>query len=108
MQVKTVEKYKVGDKVKAKATRNTPFGAFVTFDGLDGLVHKTKMGGREIEVGSEYDFYIVSIEPELHKLNLSMDEAGSEEVSKEESNAKPAKKAKATKKTAKAKTKKSK
>ncbi|MEI6039811.1 MAG: S1 RNA-binding domain-containing protein [Candidatus Berkelbacteria bacterium] len=74
--VGSVTKYKNGDKVKGKITRITPFGAFVSFDGLDGLVHISEMGEKDaskvVEVGSEYDFYIVSIEPELHKLNLSM------------------------------------
>lgn len=70
--IKSVTKYKAGDKVKGKVTRITPYGAFVTFDSLDGLVHKSEMGDAEVEVGSEYDFNIVSIEPEIHKLNLSM------------------------------------
>ena len=74
--VNSVNKYKAGQKVKGKITRITPFGAFVTFDGLDGLVHISEMGEKDaskvVEVGKEYDFFIVSIEPELHKLNLSM------------------------------------
>jgi len=78
--LKTVGKYKAGDRVQGKITRITPFGAFVTFDGLDGLVHIPELPetsdksnpAEALEVGKEYDFRIVSIEPELHKLNLSM------------------------------------
>jgi len=74
--VGSVTKYKVGQKVKGKITRITPFGAFVSFDSLDGLVHISEMGEKDaaavVEVGKEYSFFIVSIEPELHKLNLSM------------------------------------
>lgn len=76
--INSVNKYKVGQKVKGKITRITPFGAFVSFDSLDGLVHISEMGDKDaskvVEVGKEYDFFIVSIEPELHKLNLSMND----------------------------------
>jgi small subunit ribosomal protein S1 len=74
--VKSVDKYQAGQKIKGKVTRITPFGAFVTFDGLDGLVHKTNEDdtSKDLEVGQEHDFFIISIEPELHKLNLSMKE----------------------------------
>jgi small subunit ribosomal protein S1 len=90
--VKSVDKYKAGDKVKGKITRITPFGAFVTFDGLDGLVHISEMGGKDaskvVEVGSEYNFYIVAIEPELHKLNLSMNDPKGETTKVEEAETK--------------------
>ena len=87
--IKSVDKYKSGDKIKGKVTRITPFGAFVTFDGLDGLVHKTEMDDTEIEVGKEHDFYIVSIEPELHKLNLSMKDAKEKKTEKSDSAEEP-------------------
>jgi len=76
--LKEVAKYKVGDKVDGKITRITPFGAFVTFDKIDGLVHISEMGEKIanpaelVEVGKNYEFVIISVEPELHKLNLSM------------------------------------
>lgn len=76
--LKEIAKYKVGDKVDGKITRITPFGAFVTFDKIDGLVHISEMGERItnpaelVEVGKNYEFTIVSVEPDLHKLNLSM------------------------------------
>lgn len=79
-----VDNYKAGQKIQGKITRITPFGAFVSFNGLDGLVHISEMGentniNEVVEVGHDYDFYIVSIEPELHKLNLSMKSQGVEE-----------------------------
>jgi len=78
--IKSVEKYKIGDTIKGEVTRITPFGAFVVFDGIDGLVHISELGDKinnpsdVVEVGKKYDFKIMSIEPELHKLNLSLKE----------------------------------
>jgi len=110
--LKLVDNYKVGQKIQGKITRITPFGAFVSFNGLDGLVHISEMGentniNEVVEVGHEYDFYIVSIEPELHKLNLSMKDKSEKEDKKEDSEKtetkKPTKKAEAKKPKASAK-----
>lgn len=76
--LKLVKKYKIGDEVEGKITRTTPFGAFVTFDNLDGLVHISELGEKvtnpldAVEVGKAYKFKIKTIEPELHKLNLTL------------------------------------
>lgn len=110
--LKLVDNYKIGDKIKGKITRITPFGAFVSFNGLDGLVHISEMGenadiNKVVEVGKEYDFYIVSIEPELHKLNLSMKVQALGKVKDSDKNGKKENKTKKTQKTIKTATKKS-
>jgi len=93
-----VKKYKNGDIIKGKITRITPFGAFVSFDGLDGLVHVSEMGEKVtspaelVEVGQAYKFKIIAIEPELHKLNLSMKSVEKEKTEVKKDKAKKEKK----------------
>lgn len=76
--MKIAKTYKVGDIVDAQVTKITPFGAFVKVAGVDGLVHISELGEKisdpnsVVSEGKLYKFKIVSIEPELHKLNLSM------------------------------------
>lgn len=76
--LKLVNKYKIGDNIKAEVTRITPYGAFVVFDKIDGLVHVSELGEKVavpsevVEVGKKYTFRIIAIEPEIHKLSLSM------------------------------------
>ncbi len=76
--IKEVAKYKVGEIFSGKVTRITPFGAFVSLGEVDGLVHISEIGEKvtspseKLEVGKSYDFKIIAIEPELHKLSLSM------------------------------------
>lgn len=76
--LKEVDKYKIGDIVEGEVTRITPFGAFVIFNKIDGLVHMSELGEKisnpadAVEVGKKYQFKIISIEPEVHKLNLSL------------------------------------
>ena len=78
--VKAASKYKVGDVVKGEVTKITPFGAFVSLDEeIDGLVHISELSsdhvidpGQIVELGKEYQFKIISIEPESHRLGLSL------------------------------------
>lgn len=73
-------KYKVGDLVKGEITKITPYGAFVSLDEqIDGLVHVSELSeehvidpGQVVELGKEYDFKIISIEPDIHRLGLSI------------------------------------
>ena len=82
---------KIGDVVKGKVVRPTDFGAFVELaEGIEGLCHVSEIeerrpkGDREKEKGSrgdrvksvltsgtEYDFKILRLEPEQHKISLS-------------------------------------
>lgn len=78
--VKAASKYKVGDVVKGDVTKITPFGAFVSLDEeIDGLVHISELSsdhvtdpGSIVELGKEYEFKIISIEPDSHRLGLSL------------------------------------
>jgi small subunit ribosomal protein S1 len=78
--VKAASKYKVGDVVRGEVTKITPFGAFVSLDEeIDGLVHISELSsdhvldpGSIVELGKEYQFKIISIEPDSHRLGLSL------------------------------------
>jgi small subunit ribosomal protein S1 len=85
--------HKIGDVVKGKVTRTTDFGAFVELaEGIEGLCHVSEIeerkpkGEREREKeklprsarvtsvlagDQEYDFKIIRLEPDDHKISLS-------------------------------------
>lgn len=75
-----VKKYKVGQKVKGEVIKLEPFGAFVQLDKtIYGLAHISELSDKKIEkpqeilkIGQKYDFKILSIEPEEHRLGLSL------------------------------------
>lgn len=75
-----IKKYKVGQKVKGEVVKFEPFGAFVQLDKIIcGLVHlseisngKIKKAAEIIKLGETYEFKILSIEPEEHRLGLSL------------------------------------
>ena len=70
--------FKKGEVVEGMVTKITPFGAFIKIGSLDGLVHISKLGEKitdphqVVEEGKSYKFEVVSVEPELHKLSLSL------------------------------------
>ncbi len=74
---KNVDKYyKVGQQVKGKVIQISTYGAFVELDhDIHGLVHVSKLGSEEekasLEVGKEYDFKIINIEPSERRLGLA-------------------------------------
>lgn len=69
---KAEEKYQIGDLVEGTVTRITPFGAFVRLEpGLDGLIHVSETVG-PLSEGSKVKAVVVSIEPGLRKLGLSI------------------------------------
>lgn len=78
--VKAASKYKLEDVVSGEVTKITPFGAFVSLDEeIDGLVHISELSsahvmdpGQVVELGGTYEFKIISIEPESHRLGLSL------------------------------------
>ena len=83
--------HKVGEVVKARVSRTTDFGAFVTLaDGIEGLCHISEIEERRpkserdkekgprgarvasiLAAGHEYDFKVIRVEPEQHKISLS-------------------------------------
>ena len=81
-------KHKVEDVVRGKVVRTAEFGVFVEVgEGIEALCHKTEIESRRdredrekgkakgpgvtLEVGQEYDFKIVKISRDQHKIGLS-------------------------------------
>ena len=80
--------HKLNDTVRGKVSRLTTFGAFVELaDGIEGLCHISEIeerrnrdkqapqgkapSGSVLAPGREYDFKIVKINPDQHKIGLS-------------------------------------
>ncbi|MGH9691346.1 MAG: 30S ribosomal protein S1 [Candidatus Acidiferrales bacterium] len=83
--------HKVGELIRGKVTRTTDFGAFVELaEGIEGLCHVSEIeerrpkGEREkekaprsarvtsiVNPGQEYEFKVIRLEPEQHKISLS-------------------------------------
>lgn len=76
----SIKKYQVGQIVKGKVTKIMPFGAFVELDpNIYGLVHSVELSSEEVKdpsdvvkIGDELEFKIISIEPQEHRLGLSL------------------------------------
>ncbi|MBX4191257.1 MAG: S1 RNA-binding domain-containing protein [Candidatus Doudnabacteria bacterium] len=75
-----IKKYQVGQIVTGKVNKVMPFGAFVELDPeIYGLVHSVELSNDEVKdpseivkVGDEKEFKIISIEPQEHRLGLSL------------------------------------
>jgi len=76
----SVKKYQIGQIVKGKITKIMPFGVFVELDDqIQGLAHVLELSHTEIKnpeevvkLNEERDFKIISIEPQEHRLGLSI------------------------------------
>ncbi|MFA6392353.1 MAG: S1 RNA-binding domain-containing protein [Patescibacteria group bacterium] len=85
-----VKKYKIGQIVKGKVLKINPFGAFIELDhDIHGLAHISELSDQLVHnpsdivtIGDEYKFKILSIEPNNHRLGLSLKAA--QEKSKKE------------------------
>ncbi len=86
--LKAAADYKVGQIVEGKVTKITPYGAFIQVGQLDALVHISELGEKisnpkdVIEEGKSYQFKIISVEPEVHKLSLSLKAVEKKETKK--------------------------
>ena len=75
-----IDNYKEGQLIECKITRLTKFGAFARIDDkLEGLVHISEISERRIEhpkevlgEGDEYVLRIIKIDPENHRIGLSL------------------------------------
>jgi ribosomal protein S1 len=91
--VQAASNFKVGIEVAGTVTKITPFGAFVSLgNDIDGLVHVSELSdehvvdpGEIVELGKEYKFKVISIEPESHRLGLSLKGVKKEKAEKKES-----------------------
>lgn len=74
------KKYKKGDVVKGKVTKFNSFGAFVHLTPkIQGLCHISEFGTKSkmeerLKINKKYDFQILEIRPEEHRLNLKLAE----------------------------------
>ncbi|MFA6534041.1 MAG: S1 RNA-binding domain-containing protein [Patescibacteria group bacterium] len=103
------DKYQVGQIVSGKILKANPFGLFVELDPeIHGLAHISELGKKAVEniaeiakPGDTMEFKIISVEPENHRLGLSLKTKGgntadaSEDKPVKEKKAKKAKKEKA-------------
>jgi len=78
---KISEKYQAGTIISGSVTKINPFGAFVQLDkDIHGLAHVSEIMGKFkvrslndiMETGKTYNFKILSIEPESHRLGLTL------------------------------------
>lgn len=75
-----LDRYHVGDIVQGKILKTNPFGAFVELDNeIHGLAHISELSSKTIKnpdemvkIGETHTFKIVSIEPDNHRLGLSI------------------------------------
>lgn len=76
---KATEYYSVGQIVRGTVTKVSDFGAFVELQhDIHGLAHISELAltdsedpKKSVEIGKEYEFKIVNMEPEEHRLGLS-------------------------------------
>ena len=76
----SVKKYQIGQIVKGKVSKIMTFGVFVELDDqIQGLAHLMELSHEEVKsaedvlkVGDEKEFKIISIEPQEHRLGLSI------------------------------------
>lgn len=74
------EKYKMNQLVKGRVLKINPFGLFVELDPeIHGLAHISELASKPVKdvneiarVGDEFEFRIVSLDPENHRLGLSL------------------------------------
>jgi len=73
-------RYKIGDWVEGKIVKVNPFGFFVELDqDIQGLAHVSELSDKAVEdpstlakIGDTMKFRVVSIEPNEHRLGLSL------------------------------------
>ena len=84
------EKYKVNQWVKGRVLKINPFGLFVELDpDIHGLAHISELADKPVKdvnevarTGDEFEFRIVSIDPDNHRLGLSLKKEKSPEEEK--------------------------
>ena len=83
------EKYKKGDLVSGKVTKFNPFGAFVQItEEIQGLCHISEFGTQsqmeeKLKIGETYQFEVLEIRPQDHKMSLKLHEYLSSKESRE-------------------------
>lgn len=78
------ERYKVGEMVEGRVLKLTPYGAFVKLDDdIHGLAHISELSEKEgmrpedvVKVNESYKFRIIGVDPQEHRLGLSLKPEG--------------------------------
>lgn len=78
--LEATKKYKVGTTIESEITRVTPFGAFVKLDEeINGLIHVSEIVDGDnvdptehLKVGQKVQARIIAIEPEEHRVALTL------------------------------------
>ena len=78
-QEKIWSEIEVGKKYHGTVKSLTSYGAFVDIGGVDGMVHVSELSWNRIKtpadvvkVGDEIDVYVISFDPEKHKISLGV------------------------------------
>ncbi len=74
------EKFKLGQLVHGRVLKINPFGLFVELDpDIHGLAHISELSNKPVKdvnelarVGDEFEFRVISVDPENHRLGLSL------------------------------------
>ena len=75
---KIEKNYKKGDTIKGKVSKFSAFGAFVEIaPKIRGLCHISEFSSKEemenrLEIGKEYDFQVLLIDPKEHRMSLKL------------------------------------
>ncbi|MBU1152273.1 S1 RNA-binding domain-containing protein [Patescibacteria group bacterium] len=97
--IEASKRYKIGTEVEGEVNRVTPFGAFVKLDDeINGLIHISEISSEEgadinnfVKVGDKIKAKIIGIEPEEHRVALSLKaDAGVKKAKVEEKEEVPA------------------
>jgi len=78
--LEAAKEFKIGDVVEGEINRLTPFGAFIKLsDDINGLIHLTEITGEAIKdpsealkIGEKVKAKIIAIEPNEHRIGLSI------------------------------------
>lgn len=76
----TAKQFKIGDIIEGEITRITPFGAFARIhENIEALVHISELAeghikdpNEVVEVAKKYEFMILNIDKDNHKIALSL------------------------------------
>lgn len=90
--IEIASKYTIGTIVEGEVSRLTPFGAFMELgDDINGLIHLTEITDQEIKdpsevlkAGQHVKAKVIALEPEEHRIGLSIKALSEKEPLKEE------------------------